>query len=358
MRILRNTARHLIVLGCITAVLAAQAAPGTAARHRPMVVTGDLSHRSWVKTVTENAKGKESTKRVIAGRLRFFLDGRDGGWDWRFSLSTIDNQRLTSALLCLGRDEKTPLGPAQFQITNLYGQRACGRAGGRLRLGRTQVPFLKNKSEMLWDNDIYWDGLWTELPFRPGATAAWHGGAFLVHRDLRFRGDRLFVLGALGKPHWGKVQAEWRLDHFDYHLDPAWWRGNLAPGYRTVNLYGAVDLPGQVRLTLDAARNLRAVGPERGRQGLNATLVLGRMKHDRTFQGIVQWLRVGAQVTPPAFVSYEKRLNMEGTHLTAKFRLTKHLALSADYLDWHRLDGAVPTDRRYRRWETSADLSF
>ncbi len=83
------TRRFLIVLGCLSALLGApvaQAAPGTAARHRPLVVTGDLSHRPWVKSVTESSKGKETTRRIIAERLRFFLDGRDGGWDWRFSL--------------------------------------------------------------------------------------------------------------------------------------------------------------------------------------------------------------------------------------------------------------------------------
>lgn len=324
-------------------------------------LTGDLSHRFMVKTVTEAANGTETERRCFAERVRLNALRKDGVWDWLVSLSTLDASHLSSSLKTLAREGNHILTVRDFQFVNLYAQ-WTGPLKTRLRLGRTQVPFLKYKSELLWDNDIYWDGLWVEQPVdRIGKNVVLHGGAFEIHRDLRFRGDRLYVLGAMGQPKRGNTQLEWRLDRFQYGIDSNGWGRISAPGYRILNGYVAAEWPSQVRVTFDWARNLLADAPgplHHGGDAWNATLLLGKMKRVGRFQVIAQYFQTGADTVPANFVSYEKRLNMQGTYTSLRYRLAPRVEIVSDYSDWRRIEAAAGGDRRYRRWEWSLNHTF
>jgi hypothetical protein len=325
----------------------------------PTILSGDLSHR-WLKTAVESTAGKFTERWTFAERIRLRADGGTGEWKWRIGVSTLNFRCPSAALTPLGHGTENVLSFSDFQFVNIYAERALAR-GLNLRFGRTQVPFFRFKSELLWDNDIYWDGIFAEHPIRGLQKAKWHGGVFAIHRDLRFRGDRLYLFGAMGQPTFGRLKTEWRIDHFRYGFDNAVWKNNLAPSYRTLNLYGAVDFVQPIRLTLDLSRNFHADAsgePAKGGDGLNATLLLGRTPRNHTFQLITQYLKVGAHAAPPTFLSYEKRMNVSGFQHNIKFRLTKKTFASFCYIDWHRLSSAIPTDRRYRRWEIALDHSF
>ena len=324
-------------------------------------LTGDLSHRFMVKATTEPNTGPEKTKRVFADRIRLSAEKAEKDWEWRASISTIDNSHLSSSLLGLSREAGHVMKIRDFQFVNLYGQWHSD-TGTIIRAGRTQVPFLKFKSELLWDNDIYWDGLWLEHPAKNlGKKASWHGGAFEIHRDLRFRGDRLYVFGAIGQPKIGSAQLEWRLDRFQYGLDTQGWTKTTAPGYRIMNAYVAAEWPSQVRMTFDYSRNLLAdaTGPlHRGGDAWNATLLLGRMKRVGRFQVISQYFQAGADAMPGNFVSYEKRNNMQGTQITMRYRLAPRVDITADCVNWRRLEKAAGGDKSYRRWEWALNHTF
>lgn len=324
-------------------------------------LTGDLSHRFMVKTVTEPNTGPETTKRVFADRIRLNALSKKNDWEWRVSISTLDSSCLSGSLESLARDSDDVLKVRDFQFVNLYGQ-WTSPSRTSFRIGRTQVPFLKYKSELVWDNDIYWDGLWVEQPAkRLGRNAVLHGGAFEIHRDLRFRGDRLYVLGAMGQPKIGTTQYEWRLDRFQYGIDTAGWRKTTAPGYRIMNAYVAAEWPSQVRVTFDWARNLMADAPgslHKGGDAWNATLLLGKMKRVGRFQVISQYFQAGADAMPGNFVSYEKRNNMQGSILSLRYRLAPRVDIVTDYMNWHRIEAAARGDKRYRRWEWSLNHTF
>jgi hypothetical protein len=277
-------------------------------------------------------------------------------------LSTLDNSRLTASLISLSRETDHVLKIRDFQFVNFYGQKNFS-GKWKLRVGRTQVPILKYKSEMLWDNDIYWDGIWAEGTMGKKATAmSWHGGTFEIHRDLRFRGSRLNVLGVMGLPKRGKTQLEWRVSQFDYDIgDKTGWANTLAPDYRTINLYGAVEWPNQIRFTTDWSRNTAADAAgcaNDGGDGLNLTLVLGKMKRDFRSQVIWQYLQVGPHAVPGAFVSYDRRVNMQGHHFTYKFRVSSKTDVQLDFMEWSRMENRVATDKRYTRWETTLNHRF
>ncbi|HOY66249.1 MAG TPA: putative porin [Candidatus Ozemobacteraceae bacterium] len=324
-------------------------------------LTGDLSHRFMAKTLTEADNGAESERRCFAERVRLNALGKDGDWNWLVSLSTLDSSHLSSSLKTLAREGNHILTVRDFSFVNLYAQ-WTSPSKTLVRIGRTQVPFLKFKSEMLWDNDIYWDGLWVEHPVsRLGAAAVLHGGAFEIHRDQRFRGDRLYVLGAMGRPKRGNTQLEWRLDRFQYGIDTNGWVRTSAPGYRIMNAYVAAEWPSQVRVTFDWARNLLADAPgplHRGGDAWNVTLLLGKMKRVGRFQVITQYFQTGADAVPGSFVPYEKRLNMQGTYASLRYRLAPRVDIVTDYSDWRRIEAAAGGDRRYRRWEWSLNHIF
>ncbi len=326
-----------------------------------VLLTGDLSHRFMVKTITEPKDGLEKTKRVFADRIRLNAFSAKDDWEWRASISTIDNSRLSSSLIGLSREAGHVMKIRDFQFVNLYGQWHSD-TGTVIRAGRTQVPFLKLKSEMLWDNDIYWDGLWVEQPAKNlGNKAVWHGGAFEIHRDLRFRGDRLYVLGITGQPKVGRMQLEWRLDRFQYGIDTKGWINTTAPGYRIMNAYAAAEWPSQVRVTFDCSRNLRAAAPgplHKGGDAWNATLLLGKMKRVGRFQVISQYFQAGADAMPGNFVSYEKRNNMEGTQISIRYRLAPRVDVAADCMNWRRIEQAAGGDKSYRRWEWALNHTF
>lgn len=326
-----------------------------------VLMSGDLSHRFMVKTVTEPNAGSGKEKHCFASKAQVNIFRNDGDREWRVSLSTLDSSHLASSLKTLAREGTHILTVRDFQFVNLYG-RWLLPGGSSVRVGRTQVPFLKFKSELLWDNDIYWDGLWFEHPARGlGNKAVWHGGAFEIHRDLRFRSDRLYVMGAMGQPKIGRTQFEWRIDRFQYGIDTAGWARTTAPGYRIMNGYVAAEWPSQVRVTFDWARNLLADGPgplHRGGDAWNATLLLGRMKRVKRFQVISQYFQAGADAVPGNFVAYEKRNNMQGILLTMKYRLASHVDIVASHMDWSRIEAAAGGDRRYRRWEWALNHTF
>ena len=326
-----------------------------------VLLTGDLSHRFMVKTVTEPNAGPEKTRRVFAERIRLNALRNDGNWEWRISLSTLDNSRLSSSLKTLSREGAKPLAIRDFQFSNLYGQWKAP-AGWSVRMGRTQVPFLKFKSELVWDNDIYWDGLWAEHPAKGlGRKAVWHGGAFEIHRDLRFRGDRLYILGAMGQPKVGETQLEWRIDRFQYGIDTTGWIRTTAPGYRIMNGYVAAEWPSQVRVTFDWARNLLADAPgplHRGGDAWNATVLLGKMRRAGRFQVIAQYFQAGADAMPGSFVTYEKRNNMQGSIVSLRYRLAPRVDIVADSMNWRRIEAAAGGDKGYRRWEWSLNHTF
>ncbi|HOT27070.1 MAG TPA: hypothetical protein PLU72_02700 [Candidatus Ozemobacteraceae bacterium] len=340
------------LLGCV-----AEAKPGEGL----VLMSGDLSHRFMVKTMTEPNAGAGKEKHSFASKAQLNLFRTDGDREWHVSLSTLDNSHLASSLKTLSREGTRILTVRDFQFVNLYGRWSLPD-GTAVRIGRTQVPFLKFKSELLWDNDIYWDGFWLEHPARGlGRKAVWHGGAFEIHRDLRFRGDRLYVMGAMGQPKAGRTQLEWRIDRFQYGIDTAGWARTTAPGYRIVNGYVAAEWPSQVRVTFDWARNFLADGPgplHRGGDAWNATLLLGRMKRAGRFQVISQYFQAGADAVPGNFVAYEKRNNMQGILLTMKYKLAPRVDIVASHLDWRRIEAAAGGDRRYRRWEWALNHSF
>ncbi|MBF0499604.1 MAG: hypothetical protein HQM09_05700 [Candidatus Riflebacteria bacterium] len=337
-------------------------------------VSGDLSHRFWVKTDSENSKGVHAVKRVFAERLRLQLENTQGNWNWKLGVSTISSSNLTASLVELGRETDHILSYKDFLPVNAYVEYK-EKSDWSVRLGRTQNPFNRLKSEMLWDNDDYWDGMYVEksLPGL-GNKTRFHGGAFEIHRDLAWRGDHMYLIGLFGTPKCGNIQYEWRLDRFQYGISnlkdnplSSWQQQTkvnvaaYAPGYRTTNVYGAVEWPQQIRLTVDASRNFAANSPvasNKGGDAINATMVLGKLKQNGNFQSILQYLKVGAQAVPPNFVSYFKRMNMQGFQWDVKMRITKKTEIQVMYLDWKRLEGAIATDKRYRRWETSLNHNF
>jgi len=342
-------------------------------------VSGAMSHRFWVKSDTENSKGVSSERPNYCDRMALSLDQTKGKWSWKLAISTISSANWTSSLVELGRgnapgaDTKV-LSYKDFGLTNAfaeYREKGCWSA----RMGRTQHPYLRFKSEMLWDNDVFFDGIYLTKTI-PGLDKKWnfHGGAYEIFRDLARRNDRLYQFGVLGTPSHGKTNYEWRLDYLSYDIKhlcydalSTWQQqtrvatGAYAPSYHILNAYGAVDMPKQVRFTLDLSRNVSANAPgsmSNGGDGLNATLVVGKMKKIGNVQSILQYLKVGAQAVPPNFVSYFKRMNMQGFQWDFKFKIAKQTELQFMTLDWKRIENAIPTDRHYRRWEIMVNHTF
>lgn len=342
-------------------------------------VSGALSHRFWVKTSNENSKGVNSERRNFVDRLSLNLDQTKGKWSWKLSVQTINSMNWTSSLVELGRgnapgaDTKV-LSYKDFGLVNAYAEyREKGCWSGRF--GRTQHPYLKNKSEMHFDNDVFFDGVYLTKTI-PGLGPKWnfHGGAYQIYRDLARRDDRMYQIGILGTPTHGKTKFEWRLDYMSFDIDHlssgalSTWQQQTrvathayAPSYHVVNAYGAVDFPNQVRLTLDVSRNVSAnapVGMSKGGDGLNATLVLGEMKKIGNLQSIFQYIKVGAQAVIPNFAPYFKRLNMQGFQWDIKFKISTKADIQFMVMDWKRIEDVIPTDKRYRRVELMLNHRF
>lgn len=323
-------------------------------------LSGDFSHRFWVKTETENSAGKVSTRRVSAERFRFMFEDKLKHAEWRFRIGTIDPARSTASIIPLGREGDTVLGPHHFQIIDAYWQWNL-EDGWKVRLGRTGIPFFKYRSELLFDNDIFWDGLFIEKTIPWGQKTTAHAGAFTIKRKIYGEGDRLYVFGAMGLPKWGKVQGEWRIDRFQYGIESQGWANTFAPGYRVVNLYGALEWPSQIRVTADWSRNLAANAPvsmHSGGDAYNLTLLLGKLVRDFTSQVIMQYFKVGPHAVPGSMVWYDKRVNIEGISLTYKFRVSKRTDIELDFFNFRRLESSFATDQKYLRWELMLNHRF
>ena len=375
----------LLIVGAVPAASGAETVGSTPSKTgKPSLegvtrISGGMSHRLWVKTETENRGGVATAKRNFCERISLNADQTKGKWSWRLGISTLNSSNWTSSLVELAREtspgqDTKVLSYKDFAVSNAYVEyREKGRWS--MRAGRTQHPFLKMKSEMLWDNDVFFEGIYLTRTI-PGSRAKWnfHGGAYEIFRDLAHRDDRLYQFGILGNPEVGKTRYEWRLDCMSYDIGhlvsgarSTWQqqsrvdKGAYAPAYHLVNAYGAIDLPSQVRVTLDLSRNVSAAAPgamNKGGDAVNATLVLGKLLRIGTLQSIVQYLKVGAQAVPPNFVSYMKRLNMQGFQWDVKFKVARAAEIHLMALDWKRVETAVPTDRRYRRFEMSLNHTF
>jgi len=324
--------------------------------------SGDFSHRFWVKTETENSAGKVSTRRVSAERFRFMFEDKLKHAEWRFRIGMIDPTRSTGSIISLGREGDTVLGPHHFQVIDCYWQWNL-EDGWKVRLGRTGIPFFRYRSELVFDNDIFWDGLYVEktLPWATKAKTSAHAGAFTIKRKIHGEGDKLFVFGAMGQPKWGKVQAEWRVDRFQFDIDSKGWANTFAPSYRLVNLYGAMEWPSQVRVTADWSRNLAANAPvsmHSGGDAYNLTVLLGKMPRDFTSQLIYQYFKVGPHAVPGSMVWYDKRVNIEGSAIVYKFRVSRRTEIELDFYNFRRFEAGFATDRKYLRWETQLNHRF
>ena len=351
---------------CLAVVISLGLA-GTARARAPVKLTGDLSHRLLEYKITESTQDPQTgrthttVKSTATERVRLHLAQTTQNLEWRCSLFTIDTRNFTSSALPLARQSDHVLSPGDFHFVNFYAQRNLTDRF-RVRLGRTQVPFMSYKSELLWDNNIAWDGLWIEAPSGFDRNTVWHGGVFQVHSDLRFRGDRLQVVGLLGTPRLGSVKAHWRIDHFDCDLrevsrfaPKACLR---APGYRTINLSGSLEWPNQLRLSLDVSRNVRANAPgadHRGGEAINATVLAGRLRHNGTSQFVCQYWRLGPHAVPTAFASYP---NLEGPQLTWRYRLTRQTSLAVEFYRLHRVENHLASDQHWEKWKYLIDHAF
>ncbi len=163
--------------------------------------SGDFSHRFWVKTETENSAGRVSTRRVSAERFRFMFEDKLKNAEWRFRIGMIDPTRSTGSIISLGREGDTVLGPHHFQVIDCYWQWNL-QDGWKVRLGRTGVPYFRYKSELIFDNDIFWDGLYVEktLPWATKAKTTAHAGET---QDSR-RGRQALRLRRHGTAEMGK----------------------------------------------------------------------------------------------------------------------------------------------------------
>jgi len=329
------------------------------------VLSGDMSYRPEVRTVTVPNAGREARKTTTGLRLRLFADHKTKNWAWRIGVSSLNPISLESSVLSIGRDmgEINPVRFRDFQFVNAYFEWYL-KEGWKIRLGRTQSPFIKSKTEMLTDNDLFWDGLWVESPKFMHGGIRFHGMASQIHNDLRFRGDQCFAMGLGNTFSHKKMKGDWRITRWQYNLVNGHWlgRATMAGAYRIWEAYGAIDWHKQIRTVVDIARNTAAdipgAGHNKGGDAINLTLILGGMKKPGRSQLITQLFQVGAHAIPVDMTSYRKGTNVQGMRYTYKYKISKSFEVNLEYFDYRRLDNAVATDKRYRRWENQFNYVF
>ncbi|MBF0408522.1 MAG: putative porin [Candidatus Riflebacteria bacterium] len=326
----------------------------------PVKISGDMSHRN-VYIDSHDKNNKRRIQKFFAERMRLQADWKSDNWDYKLGFSTLSSNQLTTSLVQVGYGGNQNLGAEDFKCVNAWAQYNSD-GNWSARFGRMTVPFLRYKSELIWDNDLFWDGLYLTNILEKKNKISFHAGAFEVYRDLCFRNNKLYVVGLIGTPEIGKNKYEWRIDHFKYDFSTTrGWSATYAPDYNIVNMYGAVDFPNQIRLTLDLSRNLdaKAVGTQnKGGDAVNATIVIGKMKKNGNFQIISQYFQTGVHAVPGSFVSYLRRLNMSGEQFDLKYRIAKRTNIQLTFLEWKKLENSLSGDRSYRRLETSLNHEF
>jgi hypothetical protein len=315
-------------------------------------ISGDISHFFHRKCIVKPNTGQDKKVLDRADIIRLFITGKERKWNWRIGFSTLWQDRL----YCAAKSWEAPnngIKLTDFHLVEAYGEKKVS-SNFKLRLGRTRVPFLKLRSQLLWSKNIYWDGLFAQ------AKDKWHFGAFEIHHDLKFKNNKLFIIGKTGKKSRSNFLLQWRAEYFSYDLNNNW-PDKIAKDYEIINLYGKIDFDKQISLAIDLSQNThknKINGKSGSGTGIDTYLAIGKLKKAGNFQFITQYLDIGPLAVPARFTSFGKRINVKGWQYTLKYKLAKNLIFFTQLWDWKRKDNSFSTIKSYKRWLNKVVFKF